>query len=72
MLLEEVINTELLPKMAALGMPVGGITFSFLPDENALPPQLKLDLVKALLPHYRIPPNWLANEFGIELEQAVP
>lgn len=66
--IEELVNGELLPRMLRLGMPVAGLRFSFLPDENALPPQLKLDLVKALLPHYRIPPVWLAEEFGIELE----
>jgi hypothetical protein len=66
--LEELINTQLLPRMTRLGMPVAGISFAFLPDENALPPELKLELVRALLPHYTIPPVWLAQEFGIELE----
>jgi len=66
--LQDVVNTELLPRMVRLGMPVEGVVFSFLPDENALPPQLKLDVVKALLPYYRIPAAWLEQEFGIEAE----
>ena len=68
--LEEVVNTALLPRMERLGMPVAGARFQFLPDEDALPPALKLDLVRTLLPHYRIPAPWLAAEFGIELAEA--
>lgn len=67
---EEVINTALLPRMERLGMPVAGVRFQFLPDEDALPPALKLDLVRTLLPHYRIPAPWLSAEFGIALQEA--
>ena len=66
--LENLVNTELLPRMERLGMPVAGAKFSFLPDENALPPELKLELVRVLLPQYRIPASWLSEEFGIQLE----
>ena len=66
--LENLVNAELLPRMERLGMPVAGARFSFLPDENALPPELKLELVRVLLPQYRIPASWISEEFGIQLE----
>jgi hypothetical protein len=65
---EELINTELLPRMQRLGMVAPGIEFHFLPDENALSPQIKLELIQTLLPHYTVPPSWLKQEFGIEAE----
>jgi hypothetical protein len=70
--LEDVVNSVLLPRMVRLGMPVAGVHFAFLPDENALPPEVKLDLVKTLLPHYRIPIPWLKAEFGIALDEERP
>jgi len=65
---EEVVNTELMPRMQRLGMVAQGLQFAFLPDENALSPQIKLDLVKTLLPHYVVPADWLRQEFGVEVE----
>ncbi len=63
------INTKLMPRLEAMGLPVAGARFRFLPDEEALRPELKMDLVKALLPYMRIPPEWLESEFGVKAEE---
>ena len=64
--IEMVMNAEVLPRLALFGFAVDGLRFAFLPDEDGLSAQLKLELVKALLPYKRIPAEWLRAEFGIE------
>jgi hypothetical protein len=65
---ERIVNAELIPRMIAAGMAsLQGCTFRFTPDEDALSPELKLELVKALLPYKQIPSAWLEAEFGIQL-----
>jgi hypothetical protein len=66
---ESDVNSGLMPRLEEMGLPVSGARFRFLPDEDSLRPELKMDLVKALLPYMRIPAAWLESEFGIKVEE---
>lgn len=63
----DLINDVVFPKLKALGVIPVGETFAWDLEQELSPAEL-LAIVKELLAHYKVPPDWILEKFGVPVE----
>lgn len=64
-MLEEEWNNNVLPALNKIGiLNKEGLTFEFMPAEDT---KQLFEYTKGLLPHYKVPVEWIKDKFGVEV-----
>lgn len=63
---ESIMNDSIIPQLIALGYPFSGLTFEY---EKPKDTEGLLKIISQLAQHYKIPTDWITENFGVPVEE---